>query len=148
MRTYRAQGRLQRTQTVMAVSKKLSTAIYDHLSVYDVNELTYDVIEEIFHEEFEQYGIEQQLSLREEGFAEVILKILERQKGDEYKVSLEIVSRMFQSVFDSQMASLIHVDKNTMIKLQIKNQDLILRFEKNECVSLESDFNILHEAFL
>ncbi|MCC8161945.1 MAG: ATP-binding protein [Lachnospiraceae bacterium] len=147
LRTLRIQGKLPGSQAVVSISRKLGVAIYEHLSSYEANELTYDLLGEIFCDEFNQYGIELYESLQREDFSETFSKIMERQRGDDHKASLELISRFFRSVFASQIASLNNVDENPKVRLRIKDQDLVLRFENNECVALESEFNILHEAF-
>lgn len=68
------------------------------------------------------------------------------QVSDE-KVMMEVVTRWFSRVFEQQISPLNEENSKSYINLKIKDKLIDFCFEKNNCIDLKTEFNILHEAF-
>lgn len=64
-----------------------------------------------------------------------------------HTVALEIIQRFFHQIFNSQINCLNLPDEEAEVSLTIKEKDIVIGFKKNECILLDSNYNILHEAF-
>lgn len=63
------------------------------------------------------------------------------------KVMMEVVTRWFSRVFEQQISPLNQENSKSYINLKIKDKLIDFCFEKNNCIDLKAEFNILHEAF-
>ncbi len=129
------------------ISRMMGPDLFLEFLKYSEEEVTFESMEQIFREVFKKYGIQYDAETEDEYVAEVLAKILIRQKGNEYEASLELISRFFDQIFNSQVQCLRGDNDRAIVHLVIKNRNLILQFQGNECVSKESNFDIMHEAF-
>lgn len=74
-------------------------------------------------------------------------KVAARKANDNYKIALELIQRFFGQIFGSQMQCLKELESEAKLLLTIKDKNISIGFRENQCVSLVSDYNILHEAF-
>lgn len=94
-----------------------------------------------------KYNVELSEERVEEILENTYDKIVSLKKNDDYEIALELIQRFFTQVFDSQIQCLKGAEKKAKVTLVIKNKELSIQFENNECVKWETEYNILHEAF-
>lgn len=72
---------------------------------------------------------------------EAIINILDK------KIVMEVSTRWFDKIFDSQISPLN--DENTISTMNLKIKDKMIKydFQNNACIDWESDINLLHQAF-
>lgn len=64
----------------------------------------------------------------------------------ENTIMLEILSRYFNGVFHGQINSLINQGMNATLNLNIKNKDVNLTFNSNECIKFNAEISLLHKS--
>lgn len=128
---------------IQVFTKRLSS----DLTTVDLNQLDRITVIEKIRGTVELIFPDLEEGLHEGYLEEFSEKILNLYKSDDYKVSTELISRVFQRIFDSQIGGLQNSYASSFVRLNIKNKDLILTFTGNACTSKEAEIDILHEAF-
>lgn len=77
----------------------------------------------------------------------VLDKINETVNLSDLLVTHEIISRYFTNIFSGQINCLKKEPSEARLTLTIKDKRMSTSFKNNNCVSYESSYNILHEAF-
>lgn len=83
---------------------------------------------------------------REDMIGEIVDKIMPRLDLSEHSITLEVLSGYFDRVFNDQINSLIDKGESAKLNLNIKDKNIDLEFNKNECVKFESNIAITHKA--
>lgn len=58
----------------------------------------------------------------------------------------EVLTRYFGKVFSSQINSLRNRDSKSMLRLEIKDKEIVLEFRDDECIEYRSNVSIMHKA--
>lgn len=124
------------------ISKELSEAL---IRTVNISEVMY---RGMLVETFKKYDVDLTEENIDELYENSYEKIVSLKKHDDYEIALELIQRLFLQVFDSQIQCLTETEKTADVTLIIKNKELSMRFENNECVNWKAEYNILHEAFL
>ena len=64
----------------------------------------------------------------------------------EHTITLEILSLYFKEVFNNQINTLMGKKVNAELELSIKDKNIQMRFEDNNCVSFKKELSIMHKA--
>jgi len=114
--------------------------------VLEKNEKDSNIVYEILKENLaDRYHIEK----------DVITKIINEFKAKEkelneiesIEIEKEILTRYFKKIFYGQINSLIDVDSEAEISVQIKKKEFKLIFKNDSCIDIVGNPNIVHEAF-
>ena len=92
-------------------------------------------------------GLDKQLENSEECIQDCIEKLEAIIHIPDKKVIMEVSTRWFNKVFETQLSPLYDDVAVSEIELKIKDKKCNYKFENNTCIDWDSDINILHEAF-
>ena len=91
-----------------------------------------------------------EISLQQSGFEEITEQMANLVNEiitlPEQTIELEILSRYFRGVFHGQINSLVSVGTEAELKLAIKDKEIALIFENDECQKCTADIALLHKA--
>lgn len=124
------------------ISRELSEALIRTVNISEV------IYRGMLVDTFKKYDVDLTEENIDELYENSYEKIVSLKKHDDYEIALELIQRLFLQVFDSQIQCLTETEKTADVTLIIKNKELSMRFENNECVNWKAEYNILHEAFL
>ncbi len=130
-----------------AVFIKIVEQLVQYLMDADEENINKEFYREQFAVAFAKYHVmidEKDLfELTEETYEKVMMRI----NKDSHAIAVEIVERYFLWIFNSQIQCINNKDKTAEISLLIKNSDVKLEFQDNQCSYLKADCNIAQEAF-
>lgn len=81
-----------------------------------------------------------------EMIADMANKVLSIIGLSEEDITLEVLSRYFNSVFHDQINSLVETSGEAKLQLQIKGKEIDLSFTDNECKKIVTEIAIMHNA--
>lgn len=91
-----------------------------------------------------------EISLQQSGFEEITEQMANLVNEiitlPEQTIELEILSRYFRGVFHRQINSLVSVGTEAELKLAIKDKEIALLFDNDECIECTADITLLHKA--
>lgn len=64
----------------------------------------------------------------------------------EYVITLEVLTRYFDKVFNKQINSLVDNNTDAKLNLNIKGKNIDLLFNHNECMQFDADISLMHKA--
>lgn len=124
------------------LSRKIAEEIVSASMENKLNrELVYNIVCSELDKRVEIYVDE-----REDMIGEIVDKIMPRLDLSEHSITLEVLSGYFDRVFNDQINSLIDKGESAKLNLNIKDKNIDLEFNKNECVKFESNIAITHKA--
>ncbi len=127
------------------LSKKVGAYFYKQLLEQNRDTLDKAFVYDLLIQTFEYFQIH--VNTDAENLDETIQSILDRIKRSDNELSVELASRFFNKIFDSQITCLRRKNEVSSVRLRIKGKDLIFKFEKNRCIMAQQELDILHEAF-
>ena len=74
-------------------------------------------------------------------------KVMIRIKRDSHAIAVEIVERYFLEIFNSQIQCISNKKEIAEVSLLIKNNNVELKFQNNQCIYLNAECNIAQEVF-
>ncbi|GFI10174.1 MAG: ATP-binding protein [Lachnospiraceae bacterium] len=127
---------------------KVSNEMSDFLIEIDRARFNKALYREVVQKVCEKYKIQ----LSENDIGELIEnsyeRIASRKMNDDHKVAKELIERFFNLLFDEQIQCLKEPEENAKVCLTIKDKDLEIWFQENQCMDWKAEYYILHEAFL
>ena len=131
-----------------AILGKITNEVSGLLAETDRDKFSKALYRQLVERSFKKY----KLILPEDDIAELVEnsydKIVSRKVNDDDKVAMELIERFFNLLFDTQIQCLKETNGNARVSLTIKEKDLEIRFQGNQCIDWKADYHILHEAFL
>lgn len=126
---------------------KVSDELYTELIEMDTETLNKEAFQKAFLKRLNQYNLNINFDNREEYFDDAFEKFMARKKDNDHKVALELIGRYFLQSFAFHVGGLQNKDNPSNVSLIIKNSELLLKFKDNNCIDLQTNYNIMHEAF-
>lgn len=128
-----------------SVARQISSKIMGKINSDDFTEyMVRDILEESldilpYTKTEDQFDYNELLDL-------LVNKIMTLLNISDEEITLEVLSRYFQKVFNNQINSLIQKNKDAELNLDIKGNNIDLRFKNDECQDFKSNILIMHKA--
>lgn len=106
-----------------------------------------DIVKEEFKNLFANSKYFSNLISDQEFIDDCITKTRAVENVSDKKVMTEVITRWFDSVFINQISPLFEQGITSNVELTIKNKNLDFVFQDDECVNVEANIKVLHEAF-
>lgn len=136
------QNELMQRNNYRLLAKKIAKKIEENPIEVDG-----DILEKIVTQFIQDMGLWKEIEKPEKWVKECVLKLEAIINIPNEKLMMEVTTRWFDKVFESQLSSLIEEDAISKIDLKIKDKLINYSFENNVCVDWKAEINILHEAF-
>lgn len=104
-------------------------------------ESLFELINNFFHEESYSSIVSNKV------ISDIVEKVINIFNIPNEKLLQEISTNSFNQTFEQQISPLTNEDLISNIELTIKEKKLAFQFQLNQCNYLNSEFNILHQAF-
>lgn len=104
-------------------------------------ESLFELINNFFHEESYSSIVSNKV------ISDIVEKVINILNIPNEKLLQEISTNSFNQTFEQQISPLTNEDLISNIELTIKEKKLAFQFQLNQCNYLNSEFNILHQAF-
>lgn len=104
-------------------------------------------IEQLISEFIYENGIEMGLQEAEDFINDCFEKINAIVQISDEKVMMEIITRWFNRVFENQISPLNEEDILSKVCLTIRDKNTNYEFKNNICTKIDSEINLLHQAF-
>lgn len=131
-----------RRRRINIVSTKLLDAIMEYLDSEEV-----DTLEAYLRKQISETTIFDNHEDEEEFVTECAAKVEALLAISDKRVMTEVVTRWFGRVFEGQISPLWEEEIESEIEIVIKDKKILYHFKENTCISLETEVNILHQAF-
>lgn len=124
----------------------ISTKLLDEIMEYLDNEEV-DTLEAYLRKQISETTIFDNHEDEEEFVTECAAKVEALLAISDKRVMTEVVTRWFGRVFEGQISPLWEEEIESEIEIVIKDKKILYHFKENTCISLETEVNILHQAF-
>lgn len=131
-----------RRRRINIISTKLLDAIMEYLDREEV-----DTLEAYLRKQISETTIFDNHEDEEEFVTECAAKVEALLAISDKRVMTEVVTRWFGRVFEGQISPLWEEEIESEIEIVIKDKKILYHFKENTCISLETEVNILHQAF-
>lgn len=131
-----------RRRRINIISTKLLDAIMEYLDSEEV-----DTLEAYLRKQISETTIFDNHEDEEEFVTECAAKVEALLAISDKRVMTEVVTRWFRRVFEGQISPLWEEEIESEIEIVIKDKKILYHFKENTCISLETEVNILHQAF-
>ena len=131
-----------RRRRINIISTKLLDAIMEYLDSEEV-----DTLEAYLRKQISETTIFDNHEDEEEFVTECAAKVEALLAISDKRVMTEVVTRWFGRVFEGQISPLWEEEIESEIEIVIKDKKILYHFKENTCISLETEVNILHQAF-
>lgn len=131
-----------RRRRINIISTKLLDAIMEYLDSEEV-----DTLETYLRKQISETTIFDNHEDEEEFVTECAAKVEALLAISDKRVMTEVVTRWFGRVFEGQISPLWEEEIESEIEIVIKDKKILYHFKENTCISLETEVNILHQAF-
>ena len=131
-----------RRRRINIISTKLLDAIMEYLDSEEV-----DTLEAYLRKQISETTIFDNHEDEEEFVTECAAKVEALLAISDKRVMTEVVTRWFGRVFEGQISPLWEEEIESEIEIVIKDKKILYNFKENTCISLETEVNILHQAF-
>lgn len=131
-----------RRRRINIISTKLLDAIMEYLDSEEV-----DTLEAYLRKQISETTIFDNHEDEEEFVTECAAKVEALLSISDKRVMTEVVTRWFGRVFEGQISPLWEEEIESEIEIVIKDKKILYHFKENTCISLETEVNILHQAF-
>ncbi len=147
LRNYDAHGDTYRIRQ-LSFYRKTAQEIADHISRIQerqgqiLPEQVYTVLEDTLEVLFERNRKSEYQAL----LLDLLKNIMNILDLPEKAISLELLTRYFDSIFSGQINSLIEQDLDAFLELNIKDKNIILSFQDNKCFDYQSSISLINKA--
>lgn len=124
-------------QIASKIMEKINSDDFTEYMVRDILVESLDTLPQTKNED--QFSYNELLDL-------LVNKIMTLLNISDEEITLEVLSRYFQKVFNNQINSLIQKNKDAELNLDIKGNNIDLRFQNDECQDFNSDILIMYKA--
>lgn len=131
-----------RRRRINIISTKLLDEIMEYLDSEEV-----DTLEAYLRKQISETTIFDNHEDEEEFVTECAAKVEALLAISDKRVMTEVVTRWFGRVFEGQISPLWEEEIESEIEIVIKDKKILYHFKENTCISLETEVNILHQAF-
>lgn len=131
-----------RRRRINIISTKLLDEIMEYLDSEEV-----DTLEAYLRKQISETTIFDNHEDKEEFVTECAAKVEALLAISDKRVMTEVVTRWFGRVFEGQISPLWEEEIESEIEIVIKDKKILYHFKENTCISLETEVNILHQAF-
>ena len=131
-----------RRRRINIISTKLLDAIMEYLDSEEV-----DTLEAYLRKQISETTIFDNHEDEEEFVTECAAKVEALLAISDKRVMTEVVTRWFGRVFEGQISPLWEEEIESEIEIVIKDKKILYHVKENTCISLETEVNILHQAF-
>ena len=131
-----------RRRRINIISTKLLDEIMEYLDSEEV-----DTLEAYLRKQISETTIFDNHEDKEESVTECAAKVEALLAISDKRVMKEVVTRWFGRVFEGQISPLWEEEIESEIEIVIKDKKILYHFKENTCISLETEVNILHQAF-
>ena len=131
-----------RRRRINIISTKLLDEIMEYLDSEEV-----DTLEAYLRKQISETTIFDNHEDEEEFVTECAAKVEALLAISDKRVMTEVVTRWFGRVFGGQISPLWEEEIESEIEIVIKDKKILYHFKENTCISLETEVNILHQAF-
>lgn len=131
-----------RRRRINIISTKLLDEIMEYLDSEEV-----DTLEAYLRKQISETTIFDNHEDEEEFVTECAAKVEALLAISDKRVRTEVVTRWFGRVFEGQISPLWEEEIESEIEIVIKDKKILYHFKENTCISLETEVNILHQAF-
>lgn len=131
-----------RRRRINIISTKLLDEIMEYLDSEEV-----DTLEAYLRKQISETTIFDNHEDEEEFVTECAAKVEALLAISDKRVMTEVVTRWFGRVFEGQISPLWEEEIESEIEIIIKDKKILYHFKENTCISLETEVNILHQAF-
>lgn len=131
-----------RRRRINIISTKLLDEIMEYLDSEEV-----DTLEAYLRKQISETSIFDNHEDEEEFVTECAAKVEALLAISDKRVMTEVVTRWFGRVFEGQISPLWEEEIESEIEIVIKDKKILYHFKENTCISLETEVNILHQAF-
>lgn len=138
-------GRSVMLGNVSFVAREIASKIMMEINNNDLNvQRVRDIIVDLLIK-FSYIKTEKQIDF-DEMVDLIVNKIMTVLNISDEEITLEILSRYFQNVFNNQINSLTQKNEDAELRLDIKGNGIDLRFGHDECQDFKSNILIMHKA--
>ena len=131
-----------RRRRINIISTKLLDEIMEYLDSEEV-----DTLEAYLRKQISETTVFDNHEDKEEFVTECAAKVEALLAISDKRVMTEVVTRWFGRVFEGQISPLWEEEIESEIEIVIKDKKILYHFKENTCISLETEVNILHQAF-
>lgn len=131
-----------RRRRINIISTKLLDEIMEYLDSEEV-----DTLEAYLRKQISETTIFDNHEDEEEFVTECAAKVEALLAISDKRVMTDVVTRWFGRVFEGQISPLWEEEIESEIEIVIKDKKILYHFKENTCISLETEVNILHQAF-